>query len=190
MPSVGLEPTLPCGKGILSPLCLPFHHDGGRLASSPLPPPPATPRLHSCTPGNFISRGGAELAEDQVRGRSNGFNAPTPSPAYPLTPLRIRPGRNATKYDSPAHRPGSAPSRIPTPRTGDMTCITPFSCVFVCFVGRTSQGLLNHETHERHLNGRGPTPFPSLSPSVFPVSSVVKTTQSHPTNPARPNRRG
>ena len=66
----------------------------------------------------------------------------------------------------------------------------PFSCVFVCFVGRTFQGLLNHEIHERHLNGRGPTPFPSLSPSVFPVSSVVKTTQSHPTNPARPNRRG
>ena len=26
---MGIEPTLPCGKGILSPLCLPFHHDGG-----------------------------------------------------------------------------------------------------------------------------------------------------------------
>ena len=28
MPGVGLEPTRPFGQGILSPLCLPFHHPG------------------------------------------------------------------------------------------------------------------------------------------------------------------
>ena len=42
MPSAGLEPALPRGKGILSPLCLPFHHDGdvvlrGEVAANELP---------------------------------------------------------------------------------------------------------------------------------------------------------
>ena len=28
VPGAGLEPAQPCGRGILSPLCLPFHHPG------------------------------------------------------------------------------------------------------------------------------------------------------------------
>ena len=28
VPGAGVEPALPCGKRILSPLCLPFHHPG------------------------------------------------------------------------------------------------------------------------------------------------------------------
>ena len=29
VPAAGLEPARPCGQGILSPQCLPFHHAGG-----------------------------------------------------------------------------------------------------------------------------------------------------------------
>jgi site-specific DNA recombinase len=29
VPAAGFEPARPCGRGILSPLCLPFHHAGG-----------------------------------------------------------------------------------------------------------------------------------------------------------------
>ena len=36
MPEAGLEPALPCGKGILSPLRLPFRHSGVRAESSAL----------------------------------------------------------------------------------------------------------------------------------------------------------
>ncbi len=43
VPGAGVEPALPCGKGILSPLCLPFHHpglkDGWRKDSRFSPPP-------------------------------------------------------------------------------------------------------------------------------------------------------
>ena len=31
VPEAGLEPALPCGKGILSPLRLPFRHSGVRI---------------------------------------------------------------------------------------------------------------------------------------------------------------
>ena len=36
VPGAGIEPTRPCGQGILSPLCLPFHHPG-KVVFEPLP---------------------------------------------------------------------------------------------------------------------------------------------------------
>lgn len=34
VPGAGVEPARPFGQGILSPVCLPFHHPGGRGAQN------------------------------------------------------------------------------------------------------------------------------------------------------------
>ena len=37
VPGAGVEPARDCSQGILSPLCLPFHHPGARPPRSPVP---------------------------------------------------------------------------------------------------------------------------------------------------------
>ena len=58
VPPAGFEPALPCEKGILSPLCLPFHH-GGNLANQQL-----TIELNACAGyGHGIRHGRTERIE-------------------------------------------------------------------------------------------------------------------------------
>ena len=92
VPVAGLEPARPCGQGILSPLCLPFHHTGQRdgnvqtVTSAPIATTTPQHGLDRRIVNANLNPGDSEESQRQAAKKRSRKGPPMGSPSIPPSP--------------------------------------------------------------------------------------------------------